>query len=146
MCYTAIIEQIKRRITPRNMFNVTNIAGVLCTSICVSVSGFVEQASSSTVPRLPESVFFSQVVDLSHTLNSEFPAWFVPGNEVTTNGNRTFVPAAIVNVHNEWMGDKKWVVENLNNFDNVPSVGATILLGQSSIMRGLGGPNRVAFV
>ena len=46
-------------------------------------------------------------------------------------------------VHYLWMGDNRWGVENLNNLDDVPAVGATVVVGQPSIKGGSGGPNRV---
>ena len=57
---------------------------------------------------LPESVSFSRVIDLSHTLHPDFPAWFVAGQEVTTRGKRTFIPESIVEVRPvfEWNPDK----------------------------------------
>ena len=41
------------------------------------------------------------------------------------------------------MGDNRWGVENLNNLDDVPALGATVVVGQPSIQGGSGGPNRV---
>ena len=46
-------------------------------------------------------------------------------------------------VHYLWMGDNRWGVENLNNLDDVPAVGSTVVVGQPSIKGGSGGPNRV---
>ncbi len=57
---------------------------------------------------MSSQVSFSRVVDLSHTLNPDFPAWFQGGVEMTTRGNRTFVPPAIVDVKPvfEWEHEK----------------------------------------
>ena len=46
-------------------------------------------------------------------------------------------------VHYRWLGDERWGIENVNNLDDVPVVGATIVVGQPSIQGGSGGPNRV---
>ena len=34
-------------------------------------------------------------------------------------------------------------IENVNNLDDVPAVGATVVVGQPKIKGGSGGPNRV---
>ena len=46
-------------------------------------------------------------------------------------------------VHYAWLGDERWGIENINNLDEVPAVGATIVVGQPKIQGGTGGPNRV---
>jgi len=46
-------------------------------------------------------------------------------------------------VHYKWLGDERWGIENVNNLDDVPAVGATIVVGQPKIQGGSGGPNRV---
>lgn len=46
-------------------------------------------------------------------------------------------------VHYAWLGDERWGIENVNNLDDVPAVGATIVVGQPKIQGGTGGPNRV---
>ena len=69
-----------------------------------------------------EEVSFSRVVDLSHTLHPDFPAWFSEGEEVTTRGKRTFVPPAIVEVKPvfEWEPDRV----NLNQITYWEHVGS----------------------
>ena len=46
-------------------------------------------------------------------------------------------------VHYKWLGDNRWGIENMNNLDDVPPVGATVIVGQPKIEKGTGGPNRV---
>ena len=46
-------------------------------------------------------------------------------------------------VHYAWLGDERWGIEVVNNLDDVPAVGATIVVGQPKIQGGTGGPNRV---
>ena len=46
-------------------------------------------------------------------------------------------------VHYAWLGDERWGIENVNNLDDVPAVGGTIVVGQPKIQGGSGGPNRV---
>ena len=41
-------------------------------------------------------------------------------------------------VHYLWMGDNRWGVENLNNLDDVPALGATVVVGQPNIQGGSG--------
>ena len=45
-------------------------------------------------------------------------------------------------VHYAWLGDERWGIENVNNLDDVPAVGTTIVVGQPKIQGGSGGPNR----
>ena len=106
MCSPAIIEQVKKRITRRNLLRGIGLAGAASATSCLADQESSYRESSST--SLPESVSFSRVVDLSHTLHPDFPAWFVAGQEVTTRGKRTFVPPAIVEVKPvfEWDPDK----------------------------------------
>ena len=106
MCSPAIIEQVKQRITRRNLLQGIGVAGAASATSCLADQESSNRESSST--SLPESVSFSRVVDLSHTLHPDFPAWFVAGQEVTTRGKRTFVPPAIVEVKPvfEWDPDK----------------------------------------
>ena len=46
-------------------------------------------------------------------------------------------------VHYAWLGDERWGIENVNNLDDVPAAGATVVVGQPKIKDGSGGPNRV---
>ena len=46
-------------------------------------------------------------------------------------------------VHYKWLGDNRWGIENMNNLDDAPPVGATVIVGQPKIQNGTGGPNRV---
>ena len=46
-------------------------------------------------------------------------------------------------VHYSWLGSERWGVENVNNLDDVPAAGATIVVGQPKIRGGTGGPNRI---
>ena len=45
--------------------------------------------------------------------------------------------------HYSWLGSERWDVENVNNLGNVPTVGATIVVGQPKIQGGTGGSNRI---
>ncbi len=45
--------------------------------------------------------------------------------------------------HYSWLGSERWGVENVKNLDDVPPVGATIVVGQPKIQGGTGGPNRI---
>ena len=106
MCSPAIIEQVRKRITRRNLLQGIGLAGAASATSCLADQESSNRKSSSS--SLPESVSFSRVVDLSHTLHPDFPAWFVAGQEVTTRGKRTFIPPAIVEVKPvfEWNPDK----------------------------------------
>ena len=42
-----------------------------------------------------------------------------------------------------WLGDERWGIEVVNNLDDIPALGATIVVGQPKIQGGTGGPNRV---
>ena len=46
-------------------------------------------------------------------------------------------------VHYSWLGDERWGIENVNNLDETPAAGATVVVGQPKIQGGSGGPNRV---
>ena len=78
MCSPAIIEQVKKRITRRNLLQGIGLAGAASATSCLADQESSNRESSST--SLPESVSFSRVVDLSHTLHPDFPAWFVAGS------------------------------------------------------------------
>ena len=106
MCSPAIIEQVKKRITRRNLLQGIGLTGAATATGCLLDQESSNRETSST--SLPESVSFSRVIDLSHTLHPDFPAWFVAGQEVTTRGKRTFIPPAIVEVRPvfEWNPDK----------------------------------------
>ncbi len=106
MCSPAIIEKVKKRITRRNLLQGIGLTGAATATGCLLNQESSNRETSST--SLPESVSFSRVIDLSHTLHPDFPAWFVAGQEVTTRGKRTFIPPAIVEVRPvfEWNPDK----------------------------------------
>ena len=120
MCSPAIIEQVKKRISRRNALAALGGAGAAASTGCLPAA--VSSGKSSSVPKSAhpapkkkrwsskpvEEVSFSRVVDLSHTLHPDFPAWFSEGEEVTTRGKRTFVPPAIVEVKPvfEWEPDR----------------------------------------
>ena len=70
-------------------------AGVAAAGGCVTATSTGDGGGEA---KLPDEVSFTRVVDLSHTLHPDFPAWFNAGQEMTTGGNRTFVPPAIVEV------------------------------------------------
>ena len=108
MCSPAIIEQVKKRISRRNLLQGIGITGAASASGCLAQSVSLSKVPDSSSTSLPESVSFTRVVDLSHTLHPDFPAWFVAGQEVTTRGKRTFIPPAIVEVKPvfEWNPDK----------------------------------------
>ena len=46
-------------------------------------------------------------------------------------------------VHYSWLGDERWGIENVNNLDETPAAGATVVVGQPKIQGGSGGTNRV---
>ena len=95
MCSPAIIEQVKKRISRRNALAGLGAAGATAASGCLPGAKAKNKGWGS---KPEEQISFSRVVDLSHTLHPEFPAWFEAGVEVTTRGKRTFVPPAIVEV------------------------------------------------
>ena len=106
MCSPAIIEQVKKRITRRNLLQGIGFAEVASSTDCLSDQESSNRQSSSS--SLPESVSFSRVADLSNTLHPDFSVWFVAEQEVITGGKSTFVPPAIVEVKPvfEWDPDK----------------------------------------
>ncbi len=108
MCSPAIIEKVKKRITRRNLLQGIGVSGAASASGCLAQSVSSSKPPDSSSTNLPESVSFTRVVDLSHTLHPNFPAWFVAGQQVTTRGKRTFVPPEIVEVKSvfEWNPDK----------------------------------------
>ena len=120
MCSPAIIEQVKKRINRRNMLAGLGGIGAVAASGCLpaAVSSKKSAPSKNSATPAPkkrrwaskpvDQVSFSRVVDLSHTLHPDFPAWFEEGKEITTKGNRTFVPPAIVEVKPvfEWEHEK----------------------------------------
>ena len=101
MCSPAIIEQVKKRISRRNLLQGIGITGAASASGCLAQSVSSSKVPDSSSTSLPELVSFTRVVDLSHTLHPDFPAWFVAGQEVTTRGKRTFIPPAIVEVKHQ---------------------------------------------
>ena len=94
MCSPAIIEQVKKRITRRNLLQELDSQGLRVLRAVLRIRIF---QSGKFINFSSESVSFSRVIDLSHTLIPIFH-WFVAGQEVTTRGKRTFVPPAIVEV------------------------------------------------
>ncbi|MDB4703474.1 cyclase family protein, partial [bacterium] len=91
MCSPNIIENVRKRISRRNLLKSFGAAGVLAST------GQVTAAKPKSKNKTHKPVTFSRVVDLSHTLHPDFPAWFVPGVEKTF-GTKTFSPPAIVEV------------------------------------------------
>jgi len=92
MCNPNIIEKVQKRISRRNLLKggAASAAGILA-------SGCKSNPKSKPNETTPESISFNQVVDLTHTLHPEFPAWFTPGVECRF-GTKTFLPPAIVEV------------------------------------------------
>ena len=103
---TAIIEKVKKRITRCNLLQEFESWSRECFRMSGSIVSSSKPPDSSSTNLLNE--FFTRVVDLSHTLHPNFPAWFVAGQQVTTRGKRTFVPPEIVEVKSvfEWNPDK----------------------------------------
>ena len=91
MCSPNIIENVRKRISRRNLLKSFGAAGVLAST------GQVTAAKQKSKNKTHKPVTFSRVVDLSHTLHPDFPAWFIPGVEKTF-GTKTFSPPAIVEV------------------------------------------------
>ena len=91
MCSPNIIENVRKRISRRNLLKSFGAAGVLAST------GQVTAAKPKSKNKTHKPVTFSRVVDLSHTLHPDFPAWFIPGVEKTF-GTKTFSPPAIVEV------------------------------------------------
>ena len=91
MCAPSVIEKVRQRISRRDLLKSTTAAaaGVLA-------AGCQTTAKAKAAPAT-EPISFTRVVDLSHTLHPDFPAWFVPGVEKTF-GTKTFLPPAIVDV------------------------------------------------
>ncbi len=108
MCSPAVIEQVRKRISRRNALSGLGVVGASAVSGCVPPVLRKSEKAEKEKASLPEDFYFSRVVDLSHTLHPDFPAWFEEGVEVTTKGKRTFVPPAIVDVKPvfEWEHDK----------------------------------------
>ena len=96
MCAPNVIEKVRERISRRDLLKKTTAAaaGVLAVG-CQSLPK-PKSKSNSGAP-LTKPFTFKRVVDLSHTLHPDFPAWFVPGKE-RKSGERTLVPPAIVEV------------------------------------------------
>ena len=91
MCSPNVIEKVRQSISRRDILKTTAsaAAGVLA-------AGCQSTAKSKAAPAT-EPISFTRVVDLSHTLHPDFPAWFVPGEEKAF-GTKTFLPPAIVEV------------------------------------------------
>ncbi len=91
MCSPNVIEKVRQRISRRDLLKTTATAaaGVLA-------AGCQSTAKAKAAPAT-EPISFTRVVDLSHTLHPDFPAWFVPGEEKAF-GKKTFLPPAIVEV------------------------------------------------
>ena len=91
MCSPNVIEKVRQRISRRDLLKTTATAaaGVLA-------AGCQSTAKAKAAPA-SEPISFTRVVDLSHTLHPDFPAWFVPGEEKAF-GTKTFLPPAIVEV------------------------------------------------
>ena len=91
MCCPNVIEKVRQRISRRDLLKTTGAAaaGVLA-------AGCQSTAKAKAAPAT-EPISFTRVVDLSHTLHPDFPAWFVPGEEKAF-GTKTFLPPAIVEV------------------------------------------------
>ena len=91
MCSPNVIEKVRQRISRRDLLKTTATAaaGVLA-------AGCQSTAKAKAAPAT-EPISFTRVVDLSHTLHPDFPAWFVPGEEKAF-GTKTFLPPAIVEV------------------------------------------------
>ena len=91
MCCPNVIEKVRQRISRRDLLKTTATAaaGVLA-------AGCQSTAKAKAAPAT-EPISFTRVVDLSHTLHPDFPAWFVPGEEKAF-GKKTFLPPAIVEV------------------------------------------------
>ena len=75
MCCPNVIEKVRQRISRRDLLKTTGAAaaGVLA-------AGCQSTAKAKAAPAT-EPISFTRVVDLSHTLHPDFPAWFVPGEE-----------------------------------------------------------------
>lgn len=91
MCSPNVIEKVRQSISRRDLLKTTATAaaGVLA-------AGCQSTAKAKAAPAT-EPISFTRVVDLSHTLHPDFPAWFVPGEEKAF-GTKTFLPPAIVEV------------------------------------------------
>ena len=102
MCAPQVIEAVQKRINRR-----TFLKGASAATAAYCVSNVASRAQSGS-SNLADHIGFSRVVDLSHTLHKDFPAWFVEGEELTTRGGRHFIPPAIVNVEPvfEWEHDR----------------------------------------
>ena len=93
MCSPALIEQVKKRISRRNALAALGGAASVASAGCLpaAVSSKKSASPKNTAKPAPkkkrwsskpvEQVSFSRVVDLSHTLHPDFPAWFSEGEE-----------------------------------------------------------------
>ena len=95
MCAPDVIESVRERISRRTFLNSCGVAGAAAAASCSTETSSPTDTPTSS---LPEKVEFRRVVDLTHTLHKNFPAWFVEGQEVTRSENRTFIAPSIVEV------------------------------------------------
>ena len=114
MCSPNVIEKVRQRISRRDLLKTTATAaaGVLA-------AGCQSTAKAKAAPAT-EPISFTRVVDLSHTLHPDFPAWFVPGEEKAF-GTKTFLPPAIVEVERVFKYEEIQI--NLNNVSYWEHVG-----------------------
>jgi len=104
MCAPHVIETVKKRIHRRNLLQAAGATTAAASAGCLST----DSPKTGTAAQNP--VEFSRVVDLTHTLHKDFPAWFVGGQEMTSRGGRVFTPPAIVDVKPQF----EWEHEKVN--------------------------------
>ena len=92
MCTPNVIEKVRKRLSRRNL-----LKGGAASAAGIFASGCVPESKAKPNNKTPDQVSFNRVVDLTHTLHPEFPAWFIPGVE-SKFGTKTFLPPAIVEV------------------------------------------------
>jgi kynurenine formamidase len=88
MCAPSVIEKVRQRISRRDLLKSTGVAAA------GALAAGCQSTTKAKAAPATEPISFTQVVDLSHTLHPDFPAWFVPG--VPHEGR--FLPPAIVEV------------------------------------------------
>lgn len=117
MCAPHIIESVRKRINRRKLLQGAVVATAGATAGCLRSS----PDGSGSAPESQNTFGYSRVVDLTHTLHKDFPAWFVAGQEMTLRGGRNFIPPAIVDVKPvfEWEHEKS----NLNHVSYWEHVG-----------------------
>jgi kynurenine formamidase len=109
MCAPYVMESVQKRINRRNLIQAAGAVTAAATTGCLTSDQPPEKVSASSGnPRSINPISYSRVIDLTHTLNKDFPAWFVGEQELTSRAGRTFVPPPVIDVKPmfEWEHEK----------------------------------------